>query len=364
MAHEVRGVVAREVGAPVSLETVLVPDPGPEEVLVRVQACGVCHTDLHYREGGINNEFPFLLGHEAAGTVEAVGAGVSNVAAGDYVVLAWRAPCGTCRSCRRGRPWYCFDSRNAAQPMTLADGTRLAPALGIGAFAELTLVAAGQAVKIDRRARPEAAGLIGCGIMAGFGAAVNTGEVTRGDSVAVIGCGGVGNAAIAGAVIAGARLVIGVDVDPRKLEWARHFGASHTINSRETDPVQAIRDLTDGFGADLVVEAVGRPETYRQAFDARDLAGRLVQVGVPTPEMMIELPLIELFGRGGSLKSSWYGDCLPSRDFPLLIDLYLQGKLDLDGFVTETIGIGEVEEAFHKMERGEVLRSVVVLTSG
>lgn len=362
MVHEVQAVVAREAGAPVSVETVLVPDPGPEEVLIRVQACGLCHTDLHYREGGINDEFPFLLGHEAAGTVEAVGTGVSNVAVGDYVVLAWRAPCGICRSCRRGRPWYCFDSLNATQPMTLADGTRLSPALGIGAFAELTLVAAGQAVKIDRRVRPEAAGLIGCGIMAGFGAAVNTGQATRGDSVAVIGCGGVGNAAIAGAAIAGARIVIGVDIDPRKLEWARRFGATHTINSRDTDPVQGIRDLTDGFGADLVVEAVGRPETYRQAFDARDLAGRLVQVGVPTPDMMIELPLIELFGRGGSLKSSWYGDCLPSRDFPLLIDLYMQGKLDLDGFVTETIGIGDVEEAFHKMERGEVLRSVVVLT--
>jgi S-(hydroxymethyl)mycothiol dehydrogenase len=361
MVHEVQGVVARRAGAPVSVETVLVPDPGTEEVLVRVQACGVCHTDLHYREGGINDEFPFLLGHEAAGTVEAVGDGVSNVAVGDYVVLAWRAPCGVCRSCRRGRPWYCFDSRNATQPMTLADGTRLSAALGIGAFAELTLVAAGQAVKIDPHARPEAAGLIGCGIMAGFGAAVNTGQVTRGDTVAVIGCGGVGNAAIAGASIAGARVVIAVDVDARKLEWAQRFGATHTINSRERDPVQAIKDLTDGFGADLVVEAVGRPETYRQAFEARDLAGRLVQVGVPTPEMMIELPLIELFGHGGSLKSSWYGDCLPSRDFPILIDLYLRGKLDLDGFVTETIGIGDVEEAFHKMERGEVLRSVVVL---
>jgi S-(hydroxymethyl)mycothiol dehydrogenase len=361
MVHEVQGVVARTAGAPVSVETILVPEPGPGEVLVRVQACGVCHTDLHYREGGINDEFPFLLGHEAAGAVETVGAGVSNVAAGDYVVLAWRAPCGVCRSCRRGRPWYCFESRNAEQSMTLPDGTRLTPALGIGAFAELTLVAAGQAVKIDPRARPEAAGLIGCGIMAGFGAAVNTGEATRGDSVAVIGCGGVGNAAIAGAVISGARIVIGVDIDPRKLEWARRFGASHTINSRETDPVQAIKDLTDGFGADLVVEAVGRPETYRQAFDARDLAGRLVQVGVPTPEMMIELPLIELFGHGGSLKSSWYGDCLPSRDFPILVDLYLQGKLDLDGFVTEMIGMDDVEEAFYKMERGEVLRSVVVL---
>src|SRR5438067_2659136 len=360
MAHEVRGVVATAKKAPVTVETITVPDPGPGEALVRVKACGVCHTDLHYRDGGINDEFPFLLGHEAAGTVEAVGEGVANVAPGDYVVLAWRAPCGTCRPCRRGRPWYCFNSQNAAQPMTLADGTPLSAALGIGAFADLTLVAAGQAVKVDERARPEAAGLIGCGIMAGFGAAVNTGGVGRGDTVAVIGCGGVGNAAIAAAALAGARTVIAVDVDARKLEWAKGFGATHTVNSTETDAVEAIKELTDGNGADVVVEAVGRPETYRQAFYARDLAGTLVQVGVPNPTMTIELPMIELFGRGGALKSSWYGDCLPSRDFPLLIDLYLSGKLDLDGFVSETIPLEGIEDAFEKMSRGEVLRSVVV----
>ena len=357
-------MVAPEKGAPVSIETVLVPDPGPSEALVRVQACGVCHTDLHYREGGINDDFPFLLGHEAAGTVEAVGDGVVAVGPGDYVVIAWRAPCGTCRSCARGRPWYCFDSQNAAQPMTLASsGEPLSPALGIGAFAELTLVHAGQCVPVDPRARPEAAGLIGCGIMAGFGAAVNTGGVSRGDTVAVIGCGGVGNSAIAASALAGARTIIGVDIDAKKLEWAKGFGATHTVNASETDPVEAIKELTDGNGADVVVEAVGHPETYRQAFYARDLAGTVVQVGVPNPTMSIELPMIELFGRGGALKSSWYGDCLPTRDFPMLIELYLQGKLNLDGFVSETIGLDEVEEAFHKMERGEVLRSVVVMQS-
>ncbi len=361
MSYEVRGVVAVEKGAPVRLETVVVPDPGPGEAVVSVAACGVCHTDLHYREGAINDDFPFLLGHEAAGTVEAVGEGVTNVAPGDYVVLAWRAPCGVCRSCRRGRPWYCFDSANATQPMTLADGTPLSAALGIGAFAEKTLVAARQAVKVDPAARPEAAGLIGCGIMAGFGAAVNTGGVGRGDTVAVFGCGGVGDAAIAAAALAGARIVVGVDVDERKLEWARRFGATHTVDAAFVDPVEAIKDLTDGFGADVVIEAVGRPETYRQAFFARDLAGTLVQVGVPDPSMTIELPMIELFGRGGALKSSWYGDCLPSRDFPVLIGLYLSGRLDLDGFVSETIGLEGVEEAFARMERGEVLRSVVVM---
>ena len=361
MSRQVRGVVARAKGEPVSVETIVVPDPGPGEALVRMAACGVCHTDLHYREGAINDDFPFLLGHEAAGTVEAVGAGVTGIGPGDYVVLAWRAPCGRCRSCRRGRPWYCFDSQNATSPMTLEDGTALSPALGIGAFADYTLVAAGQAVPVDPAARPEAAGLVGCGVMAGFGAAVNTGGVGRGDTVAVIGCGGVGDAAIAGSALAGARRVIAVDIDPRKLEWARGFGATHTVNAMDSDPVEAIRGLTDGFGADVVIEAVGRPETYRQAFHARDHAGTLVQVGVPDPAMRIDLGMIDLFGRGGALKSSWYGDCLPTRDFPMLIDLYLRGKLDLDGFVSETIGIDDVEEAFAKMSRGEVLRSVVML---
>ena len=360
MAHQVNGVVAVGKGEPVHLVPILVPDPGPGEALIRVKACGVCHTDLHYREGAINDDFPFLLGHEASGTVESVGDGVTNVAPGDFVIIAWRAPCGTCRSCQRGAPWYCFSSRNASQPMTLVDGTPLSPALGIGAFAELTLVDAGQAVKVSPQASPAAAGLVGCGIMAGLGAAMNTGGVGRGDSVAVFGCGGVGNAAIAGARLAGAHTIIGVDLDDRKLAWAKEFGATHTINASSTEPVEAIRALTGGNGVNVAIEAVGDPSTYEQAFYSRDHAGTVVLVGVPSPDMKIELPLIEVFGRGGSLKSSWYGDCLPSRDFPMLIDLYLQGRLDLDRFVSETINIEDVEEAFHKMERGEVLRSVVV----
>ncbi|MFQ5558316.1 MAG: S-(hydroxymethyl)mycothiol dehydrogenase, partial [Acidimicrobiales bacterium] len=335
--------------------------PGPGEVVVAIQACGVCHTDLHYREGGINDEFPFLLGHEAAGLVETIGEGVDEVAPGDFVILNWRAVCGQCRACRRGKPHYCFSTHNASQKMTLEDGTELSPALGIGAFAEKTLVAAGQCTKVDPEASPAAAGLLGCGVMAGIGAAVNTGEVGRGDSVAVFGCGGVGDAAIAGAKLAGASRIIAVDIDDQKLEWARGFGATHTVNSAAEDPVAAIKALTGGNGVDVAIEAIGLPEVYRQAFEARDLAGTVVLVGVPRPEMSIELPFIEVFGRGGSLKSSWYGDCLPSRDFPMLIDLYRQGRLDLDGFVSETISLDDVEEAFHKMERGEVLRSVVVI---
>ncbi len=356
----VRGVVSKEKGAPVVLSEIVVPDPGPGEATVRVQACGVCHTDLHYREGGINDEFPFLLGHEAAGLVEQVGSGVTDLEEGDFVVLNWRAVCGECRACRRGRPWYCFATHNATQPMTLADGTPLSPALGIGAFAEKTLVAAGQCTKVDPRARPEAAGLLGCGVMAGIGAALLTGAVGVGDSVAVFGCGGVGCAAIAGARLAGAATIIAVDNNPAKLAATAAFGATHTIDASKEDPVAAVQALTDGNGADVCIEAVGNPAVMTQAFYARDLAGTLVQVGVPTPDMKIDLPMIDFFGRGGALKPSWYGDCLPSRDFPALVDHYLAGRLPLDLFVSETIPLEGVEDAFARMQRGEVLRSVVV----
>jgi S-(hydroxymethyl)mycothiol dehydrogenase len=278
---------------------------------------------------------PSFSGHEAAGRVEAVGEGVTGVLPGDFVILNWRAVCGTCRACAKGRPWYCFATHNATQRMALLDGTPLTPALGIGAFAEKALVAAGQCTKVDPAAPATAAGLLGCG--------------------------GVGMAAVVGARLAGATKVIAVDVDPRKLERATWMGATHTVDGSTADVVAAVRELTGGFGADVVVEAVGRPETYEQAFYARDLAGTVVLVGVPTPEMKLELPLLDVFGRGGALKSSWYGDCLPSRDFPALIDLYLGGRFDLDAFVSETIGLGDVEKAFEKMHRGEVLRSVVVL---
>jgi S-(hydroxymethyl)mycothiol dehydrogenase len=361
MSQEVRGIIARSKGAPVSTETIVIPDPGPGDVIVRIQACGVCHTDLHYREGGINDEFPFLLGHEAAGIVETIGDGVTHVEVGDFVVLNWRAVCGECRACRRGEPQYCFDTHNASQKMTLTDGTELSPALGIGAFCEKTLVHQGQCTKVDPAAPASVAGLLGCGVMAGIGAAINTGEVGIGQSVAVFGCGGVGDAAIAGSKLAGATTIVAVDIDDRKLEWAQEFGATHVCNSTTTDPVEFIRSVTDGNGADVCIEAIGHPEVYKQCFEARDLAGTVVLVGVPNPEMTVELPFIEIFGRGGALKSSWYGDCLPERDFPKLIDLYLQGRLDLGGFVSETIGLGDVEQAFHKMEQGEVLRSVVVL---
>src|SRR5690349_14287745 len=282
--QQVKAVVARERGKPVEVVTINVPDPGPGEAVVKVQTCGVCHTDLHYREGGINDDFPFLLGHEAAGVVEAVGPDVTGLEVGDFVVLNWRAVCGECRACKRGDLHYCFDTHNATQKMTLEDGTELSPALGIGAFAEKTLVAAGQCTKVDPEARPAAAGLLGCGVMAGIGAAINTGGVTRGKSVAVIGCGGVGVAAIAGSALAGASPIIAVDIDAKKLETARRLGATHTIDSSLDDAIEEVKRICaetypGADGADVVIEPVGRPETWKQAFYARDLAGTVVLDG-------------------------------------------------------------------------------------
>ncbi|MGK7221593.1 S-(hydroxymethyl)mycothiol dehydrogenase [Kocuria flava] len=360
--HKVKGVVSRGRNQPVSVETILVPDPGPGEVLVDVLTCGVCQTDHHYVEGGVGDDYPFLLGHESAGVVSAVGEGVTEVAVGDHVILNWRAVCGQCRACKKGRPWYCFDTANATQRMTLEDGTELTPALGIGSFAEKTLVAAGQCTRIEAELAPEqyaAVGLLGCGVMAGIGAVLNTGALQRGESVAVIGCGGVGAAAIAGAALGGATTIVAVDLDDDKLATARRFGATHTVDSRREDPVAAIRELTGGHGADLVIDAVGIAPTFAQAFEARDLAGRLVLVGVPAPGTTWEAPLDQVFGHGGSIRSAWYGDTLPSRDFPMLVDQYLLGRLDLDGFVTERIGLEDVDEAFARMRTGAVLRSVV-----
>lgn len=362
--HKVKAVVALSQDAPVTVTTINVPDPGKGEALVKVLTCGVCQTDHHYVTGGVGQDFPYLLGHESAGIVEAVGDDVTDIAPGDLVILNWRAVCGECRACRKGQPQYCFATHNAAQKMTLEDGTELTPALGIGSFAEKTLVAAGQCTKITADISPEqyaAIGLLGCGVTAGLGAVLNTGELKRGESVAVIGCGGVGTAAIAGAQLGGATTIIAVDIDEEKLARAREHGATHTVNSSKVDPVEAIKELTGGFGADLVIDAVGIAPTFKQAFEARDLAGRVVLVGVPAPGTTWDIPLDEVFGRGGSIKSAWYGDTLPSRDFPEFVDQYLLGRLDLDGFVSERIRLEDVNEAFETMKTGRVLRSVVEL---
>jgi S-(hydroxymethyl)mycothiol dehydrogenase len=360
MTMKAQGVVSRKAGERAEVEEILIDPPGPGEVLVRIQASGVCHTDLHYKLGTIGDHFPYLLGHEGAGIVEEVGEGVTEPAVGDYVVLAWRAPCGVCRFCAIGQPHLCAASLNAKARMKTSQGETLSPALGIGTFCTHTVVAAKQAVRVPVECPPAQACLLGCGVMTGVGAALYTAQVRRGSTVAVIGCGGVGCSVIMGAKMARAKKIIGVDIAANKLKWAKEFGATDVVDGSKVDTVEAIKELTGGHGVDYAFEAVGRPETLLQAVWSRDLAGTAVLIGVPDAKMRMELPIQQFFGLGGALRVSWYGDCLPSRDFPLLADWYNKGELDLDRAVTERIPLEDVEPAFEAMERGETLRSVIV----
>ena len=357
-----RGVVAREPGQPGVVEEFLVPHPGPGEALVRILASGVCHTDLSAKNGVFGTDyFPFLLGHEGSGIVEEVGAGVGNVKLGDYVVMAWRAPCGQCRFCHVGQPHLCSASLNAAQKMTTTDGKVLTPILGIGTFCTHTLVHAEQCVPVQQGLAPEQLSLLGCGVMTGVCAALYTGNVRPGQSVAVIGCGGVGDSVIMGAKLAGATTIIGVDIDAKKLEWAKGFGATHTVNPRDGDAVARIKELTGGNGVNVAFEVVGKTETLETALWCRDLAGICVMIGVHDQQATLSLPVARFYDLGGSLRVAWYGDCLPTRDIPLLSTWYAQGRLDLDGVVTRIFSLDESEEAFHAMERGETLRGVIRL---
>lgn len=358
---QARGVIVTEPGGTPLLEDMVVDDPGPGEVLVRIEASGVCHTDHMYLEGSIGDDFPYLLGHEGAGIVEKVGPNVETPSVGDYVILAWRAPCGICRFCAIGKGHICADSLNAEPRMRTADGKVLTPALGLGTFCTHTVVAAKQAIPVSREIPATAACLIGCGVMTGVGAALYAARVHPGSSVAVFGCGGVGVSVIQGARLAHARTIIGVDVADNKLEWAKGFGATHVVDARQCDPVKAIKDLTGGNGTNYSFESAGRTDTLNQAIWCRDLAGTCVMIGVHGPDPRIELPVADFFGLGGALRVSWYGDCLPSRDFPLLCDLYLKKQLQLDEVVTRTIDIGDVAAAFEAMHHGEVLRSVITL---
>ncbi|MDQ3613052.1 MAG: zinc-binding dehydrogenase [Chloroflexota bacterium] len=358
-----RGAINRKIGEPSEIEEFKVPAPGPGAARVRILASGVCHTDLSARSGVFGPDVvPLLLGHEGAGIVEDIGEGVTNVKQGDYVILAWRAPDGECRFCKAGKPHLCAASLNATTKMTaVKDGIELNPVLGIGTFCTHTLVHAAQCIPVHESLPPAQMSLIGCGVMTGVGAALYTAKVEPGSSVAVFGCGGVGDSIIMGAKLAGATTIIGVDLDPRKLEWAEGFGATHVINASDGDPVEKIKEITGGFGVYFSFEAAGRADTTMQALLCRDLAGTCVVVGVAGPDSTMEnVPLGKLFDLGGSLRFSWYGDCLPTRDFPMLADWYQQGRLDLDGVVSRKIGLDDVEEAFDAMHRGETLRSVIM----
>jgi S-(hydroxymethyl)mycothiol dehydrogenase len=361
MALTARGAISRVPGQPAEIEEFTIDDPGPNEILVRILASGVCHTDYGVKMGVYGSEgFPFLLGHEGAGVVEQTGPGVTNVSVGDHVILAWRAPCGDCRFCRMGKPSFCAASLNAEKRMKTLDGKLLNPVLGIGTFCTHTVVHARQAIPYHSGLPAAQMSLIGCGVMTGVGAALYAAGVTPGSSAAVFGCGGVGDSVIQGARLAGATTIVAVDIDAKKLEWAKKFGATHTVNAAETDPVEAIKEITQGFGANFTFEAVGKAQTLEQALFARDLAGTCIFIGVPGPGPTLELPLQRFFDLGGRLGVSWYGDCLPTRDFPMLANWYRLGQLDLDGLVSEKISLEDTEAAFTAMERGETLRSVIM----
>ena len=363
MTITARGAIARTPGAPVEIEEFTIDEPGSNEVLVKIQASGVCHTDLGVKSGTYGTSgFPFLMGHEGAGIIEAVGPGVDASRVGEYVILAWRAPCGICRFCTIGQPRYCANSLNAEKRMRSLKGEILSPVLGIGTFCTHTLVHERQAIPVSPSLPPAQMSLIGCGVMTGVGAALYTAEVRPGSSVAVFGCGGVGDSVIQGARLAGATTIIAVDLDAQKLEWAKGFGATHTVNASEGDPVEAIKAITGGNGVNYSFEAVGIPQTLEQALWCRDLAGTCVLIGVPGPGPRLDIDMQQLFDLGGSLKPCWYGDCLPTRDFPLLATWYEQGQLKLDELVTRKITLEETEEAFEAMKRGETLRSVIMFT--
>lgn len=358
-----RAVILEEYHRPLVVDEVEPVALGPHDVRVRTGASGVCHSDLSALRGQYPFVPPIVLGHEGAGTVTEVGSAVDGLRPGDRVIASFVAYCGQCYQCMRGRGQICERSAElGARPRVTRDGVPLIAMTGLGTMAEEMTVNEASLVKVETDLPDEQLALVGCGVTTGTGAALWTARVEPGTSVAVFGCGGVGAAAVAGARLAGAKTIIAVDIDDQKLAWARELGATHTVNSAREDPVEAVRAATGSFGADVTIEAVGRPEVLHQAFYARDLAGTVVQVGVPTPEMALpDISMIDFFGRGGALKPSWYGDCLPSRDFPTLIDHYRQGRLDLDHFVSEVIGLGDVEAAFERMRRGEVLRSVVSL---
>jgi S-(hydroxymethyl)mycothiol dehydrogenase len=340
-----RGVVLTEVGR-FGVEEIEVDPPGPSEVAVRIEASGVCHSDLHVVQHGWAHRLPVLLGHEGAGVVEAVGEDVTSLAVGDPVVLGWRSPCGRCRWCLRGDPRRCRTPPGVRGRLHLQDGRDLSQVLQLGTFATHTVVHEAAAVRLADGLPPEQACLIGCAVATGVGSVVETAQVWEGARVAVIGCGAVGLSAIQGARIAGAAEIYALDLDERKLETARRFGATHT---------------GPGERLDFVFDVVGRPETVAQGLELLGHAGTLVYIGLPQPGAVAAVDLNALFDRRARIVVSHGGDHWPAEDFPRLAGWAREGKLDLAGMVTKTVGLEDVEQAFADLRAGEVIRSVIVL---
>ncbi len=359
-AIKAEGVVAREPRTPSRLEQITVDDPGPSEVRLRLLASGVCHTDLYARDGGMGDAFPWLLGHEGCGVIESVGPGVDASRVGERVIVCWRAPCGRCRFCLRGRLELCAEVATPGPRLHGEDGAVLSPVLRAGTFTTHTVVAASQAITVGGEVPAEVAALIGCGVATGVGAALRTAGVKPGDRVAVIGCGAVGLSAVQGARLAGAATIIAVDLSPAKLDWARRMGATAVVNAAIEDVVARVRELAGGFGVDYCLDVVARPETMLNALACCDNFGTAVLVGVPPRSAELKLPTSLLWDERRGIKTCWYGNCLGSRDFQLLADWYRNGSLYLDEMVSRRIHLDEVEAAFAVMTKGEELRSVIV----
>jgi S-(hydroxymethyl)mycothiol dehydrogenase len=367
MGIRAKGVVLSAAGKEPELVDLLIDDPGPGEVLIKLVASGVCHTDLHVKNmNGMGMAFPILLGHEGAGIIEKVGEGVTTLAPGDPVVIAYRAPCEQCPACLRGDPRRCWAALRPKQRIHRAsDGVLCSQVLRCGTFATHTVVHAKAAIKMPAEMPLDKACLIACGVITGVGAALNTAPIYPGANVAVFGCGGVGISVVQGARLAHAKRIIAIDLSPTKLQWAKEFGATHTVLAGSGDVAQKVREIADNVGVDFAYEAVGIPATIKQSIESLAYAGTATHIGLPADEQHVDLNFGNMdtgvYWNKATLKVCHCGDALPSNDFPLLAQLYLQGKLKLDEMITAKIGLGDVSEAFHAMETGDVLRSVIVL---
>jgi len=363
-----KAAVFYEHNAPLKVENIDIDKPKRGEVLVKIAASGVCHSDLSVMNGTmLFPPPPAVLGHEGAGVVQEVGAEVSTVSPGDHVVLSWRPSCGKCSYCATGRPQLCQTSGMQILQGYLPDGTtrlhkgdlEIHHFTGVASFAEYAVVPESGVVKIRPDAPLDVAALVGCGVMTGVGAVINTAKVEPGASVAVIGCGGVGLNVVQGAVLAGAEKIIAVDLNPQKLEWAKLFGATHPVNPADGDPVSQVLNLTDGLGADYAFEVIGRADTAAQAYFSIRPGGMAVIVGVARADDMLTIPALTLL-QEKTIKGSLYGSARPSVDMPKLLDLYMSKKLKLDELVSRRIKLEQINEAFTWMEKGEVARSVIV----
>jgi S-(hydroxymethyl)glutathione dehydrogenase/alcohol dehydrogenase len=357
----VRAAVARAVGGTLATEEIELAETGPGQVRVRLAASGVCHSDLSVLNGTLPFAFPTVLGHEGAGVVEEVGREVTRVRPGDHVVLGWNPPCRRCFYCLAGQPMLCEVglAESLGSPYATVGREPLVRGLGVGSFAEATLVPEGSAVPIDPGMPLDLAALVGCALATGVGSVVNIARVGVGASVAVLGCGGVGLCVVQGARLAGATPVIAVDRVGAKLERARSLGATAAVDGSTGDPVEAVRALTGGRGADYVFEVVGRPETIRLAYSMTRRGGTAVVIGAGSADERVSFSPMELFADAKSLVGCVYGSTDPDRDFPMLIGLVRSGALDAEALVSRRIGLDGVNEAFAAMEAGEVARSVV-----